>query len=91
MLYYQHCPKYLEEIKWFVVPRAHRRAALNGCHQDAGHQGKKQTLSLVADRFWWPGVQEAAENAVHNCKHCQVYGRSESKAPMVSLKATAPF
>ena len=23
ILYYQHNPKYLEEIKWFVVPRAH--------------------------------------------------------------------
>ena len=83
MLYYWHCPKYLAEIKQFVVPRAHRRTALNGCHRDASHQGKKQTLSLVADRFWWPGVQEAAD-----CKHCQVYGGSESKAPMVSLKVT---
>ena len=91
MLYYQHCPKYLEEIKQFVVPRAHRRTALNGCHQDAGHQGKKWTLSLVADRFWWPGVQEAVENAVCDCKHCQVYEGSESKAPMVSLKVTNPL
>ena len=24
MLYYWHNPKYLEEIKWFVMPRAHR-------------------------------------------------------------------
>ena len=44
--------------------KAQRRTALNGCHRDASHQGKKRTLSLVADRFWWPGVQEAVENAV---------------------------
>ena len=31
MLYYQHSPKYLEEIKWFVMPRAHQQTALNGC------------------------------------------------------------
>ena len=74
MLYYRHHPKYLEEIKWFVVLREHRRTTLTGCNRDAGHQGKKQTLSLVADRFWWPCVQEAAENAVCNCKHCQIYG-----------------
>ena len=24
MLYYQHSPKYLEEIEWFVMLRAHR-------------------------------------------------------------------
>ena len=28
-----------EDLLLFVVPRAHRTAALNGCHQDAGHQG----------------------------------------------------
>ena len=65
--------------------------ALNGCHRDAGHQGNKRTLSLVTDRFWWPGVQEAAENIVHDCKRCQAYGGIESKAPMVSLKVTAPL
>ena len=31
------------------------------------------------------------ENAVHDCKHCQTYGGSESRAPMVSLKVTTPF
>ena len=64
ILYYRHNPKYLEEMKQFVVPRAHQQTALNGCHQDAGHQGKKQTLSLVVDRLWWPGIQKAVENAV---------------------------
>ena len=73
------------------MPRAHQQTVLNGCHQDDGHQGKKQTLSLVVDRFWWPDVQEAVENVVRDCKHCQTYGGSESRAPMVSLKVTAPF
>ena len=41
-LYYQHKPKYqLEEVKWFVVPWAHRRTIIDGCHRYAGHQGKK--------------------------------------------------
>ena len=68
MLYYRHSPKYLEEIKWFVMPRAHQRMALNGCHRDAGHQDKKRALSLATDRFLWPGVQEVAENIVCDCK-----------------------
>ena len=57
--------------------------ALTGCHRDAHHQGKKWTLSLVAD------VQEAAENIVHDCKRCQAHGGIEFRSPMVSLKATA--
>ena len=46
----------LEEVLWFVVPTAHKVAAMNGCHRDAGHQGQWQTLSLLQDWFWWPGM-----------------------------------
>ena len=50
LLYYRHKPKYqIEEVKCFVVPRAHRRTAIDGCHHDASHQGKKRTESLVSD------------------------------------------
>ena len=73
------------------MPRAHQRTALNGCHRDADHQGKKRTLSLVIDRFCWPSILEAVENMVHDCKCCQTYGGSESRAPMVSLKVTTPL
>ena len=48
LLYYRYKPKYqIEEVKCFVVPRAHRRTAIDGCHHDAGHQGKKRTESYL--------------------------------------------
>ena len=54
LLYHRYMPKYqVEEVKCFMVPKAHRRTAINGCHRDAGHQGKK-----ISDQFWWPGVHE---------------------------------
>ena len=38
LLYYRYKPKYqIEEVQHFVVPRAHRRTAIDGCHCDAGH------------------------------------------------------
>ena len=44
LLYYGHKPKYqLEEVKRFIVPWAHRRMTIDGCHRNAGHQGKKRT------------------------------------------------
>ena len=44
LLYYRPKPKYqIEEVEHFVVLRAHRRTAIDGCHHDAGHQGKKRT------------------------------------------------
>ena len=50
LLYYRYKPKYqIEEVKCFVVPRVHRRTAIDGCHHDTGHQGKKRTKSLISD------------------------------------------
>ena len=40
-----------EDLLWFVVPKAHWVAALNGCHRDAGHQGHDCTLSLLWEHF----------------------------------------
>ena len=53
LLYYRHKPKYqIEEMKCFVVLKAHWRTAIDSCHHDAGHQGKKRMESLISDRFW---------------------------------------
>ena len=41
----------LEEILQFIVPKAYQTAAMNGCHQDAGHQGQWQMLCLLHDQF----------------------------------------
>ena len=52
LLCYRYKPKYqIEEVKYFVVPGAHRRTAIDGCHCDAGHQGKKRTKSLIVVLF----------------------------------------
>ena len=50
LLYYRYKSKYqIKEVKHFVLPRAHRRTAIDGCHHDTGHQGKKRTESLISD------------------------------------------
>ena len=47
-----------EGLLAFVVPSAHRRTALNGVHQDTGHQGQQRTLALAEEHFWWPKMVE---------------------------------
>ena len=42
-----------EEVLVFVVPTHKRRAAIDGCHRFAGHQGQDRTVSLIRERFWW--------------------------------------
>ena len=36
-----------EKVLCFVVPITHQVAAMNRCHEDAGHQGQQQTLYLL--------------------------------------------
>ena len=40
-----------EDLLLFMVPKAHWTATLNGCHQDAGHQGHDHALSLLKEHF----------------------------------------
>ena len=35
----------------FIIPKAHRQKAIDGCHWDADHQGQNQTASLLLDQF----------------------------------------
>ena len=92
LLYYRYKPKYqIEEVKCFIIPRAHWRTAIDGCHHDTSHQGKKRMEGLISDRFWWPGVFEDVNRAIQNCKQCQLYGGREEKAPMVPVMVTAPL
>ena len=92
LLYQRYTPKYqVDEVKCFVVQRAHRRTAIDGCHHDVGHQGEKRMESLVSNQFWWPGVYEDVDQAVKNCRRCQLYGGREEKAPMVPMMVTAPL
>ena len=54
----------------FVVPKAHLVAAMNRCHHDAGYQGQQQTLCLLHDQLWWPGMATQMQEAISSCKQC---------------------
>ena len=59
LMYVNTTPKVeTEGVLAFVIPAAQHCMALNGVHQDAGHQGQQQTLALMQQRFWWPMMAE---------------------------------
>ena len=37
-----------------VLPKALRKQALQGCHDDLGHLRIEQTIDLLRDHFYWP-------------------------------------
>ena len=80
-----------EDLLLFMVPKAHRTAALNGCHWDAGHQGCDHTLSLLQEHFWWPGMAKQMRQVIKTCRCCLQYEGGTPKAPLCPIVATTPL
>ena len=91
-LYLRSMPKgENEDLLLFMVPKTHQTAALNGCHRDAGHQGCNQTLSLLQEHFWWPGMTKQMRQVISTCKCCIQYDGSTPKALLCPIVATTPW
>ena len=75
----------------FVVPSKKCQAALDGCHREAGHQGRDRTISLLREWFWWPGMAVQAVMSVKNCVRCHHYEVRDMLPEMVTIGATEPM
>ena len=71
-----------EDINVIVVPKEHWVHALNGCHQDGGHQGQAWTLALLEERFWWPRMSGQSCNMVQGCEQCKLIEGMQVRAPL---------
>ena len=80
-----------EDLLLFIVLKAHWTATLNGCHQDVGHQGHDNTLSLLQECFWWPGIAKQMRQTIRACMHCLQYEGGFPKDPLCPIVATAPL
>ena len=80
-----------EDLLLFVVPKIHQTATLNGCHQDARHQGRDCTLSLLQEWFWWPAMAKQMRQVIRACIRCLQYEGGTSKAPLCPIVATTPL
>ena len=72
----------------FVVPKAHRSKALDGCHREAAHQGQKCSLSLLSERFWWPGMSCELVKRVKMCPCCRKFEAAPPKAKLQPLPSS---
>ena len=81
-----------KRILWqLVVPKAYRSRALVGCHDDVGHQGRMRTLSLLRERFFWPGMQSEAIQQVLKCTRCLRRKTPSHVAPLQPIHVTQPL
>ena len=71
-----------------IPPVSYRKKIAKEVHS-CGHQGQNKTLSLLRERFYWPGVTRDVEEAVKNCSACKYIRKDPRKEPM-KMKALPP-
>ena len=74
-----------------VLCESFRRQALHGCHDDLGHLGMGQTIDLLRDQFYWPGMMEDTITHIKQCKTCLRFKAAPDKAPMENVNVTYPM
>ena len=91
LLYLQVTPINSQDLApVFVVPADDQQAAIDACHRTAGHQGQDCTLSLMKERFWWPGMSQALLRAIATCGRCIQYeakGQLPLMQPIICTEA----
>ena len=51
-----------QNTRQLVLPSHFKDKVLGHLHGDMGHQGRDRTLSLVRQRFYWPGLETDVED-----------------------------
>ena len=92
LLYLKVTPKRSnEDVLVFVVPGLKWQAVIDGCHRYLGHQGRDRTLSLLRERFWWPGMAQRMMLSVRNCEKCRIFEANPQISPMEPILCTEPL
>ena len=82
LLYLKVMPKRSnEDVLVFVVPGLKWQAAIDGCHHYLGHQGRDRMVSLLRQRFWWPGMAQRMMLSICNCVEVPTYLRPSPRYP----------
>ena len=91
LLYHKTWQGQANEIMFqFVFPQRHRGTALDGCHQEAAHQGQRHSTTLMQECFWWPGMTQDLRNHIKKCGHCRKYEAAPPVVPMKPLTCSGP-
>ena len=92
LLYLRVMPKRSnEDVLVFVVPGLKRQAVIDGCNLYLGHQGRNHTLSLLRERFWWPGMAQRMMISIRNCEKCRIFEAKPQIPPMEPILCTEPL
>ena len=75
-----------------VLPSRFVSEVLDGVHNKTGHPGRDRTLSLLRDRFYWPGMSSDVDQWIKRCRRCLCRkSATNQRAPLVNIETTQPL
>jgi transposase InsO family protein len=75
-----------------VLPSKYWKDALKGLHDDVGHPGRDRTLSLIRERFYWPGLNTHVQQWIGSCDRCLKRKTSTNvRAPLINIRTCQPM
>ena len=74
-----------------ILPMHLAKKVLNSCHDQVGHQGIVRTLSLLRERFYWPGMHKQATLYVNKCQKCVKRKAIPDVAPLQPIIVSQPM
>ena len=64
---------------------------MQGCHDEAGHQGRDRTVNLVRERFYWDTLYKDISDYVAQCPRCSRRKGTSRPALLQPFFATQPL
>ena len=74
-----------------VLPTQMINTAIQGCHDEVGHQGRDKTLDLLRERFFWPSLYRDVVEHISNCRNCLKRKGSTPKEELCPISASKPL
>ncbi len=74
-----------------VLPKNHRQEAVRLCHDAMGHFKKERTMSLLRDRFYWPGMKNDITSYLKRCRRCLAMSEAKDRASLKQYSASGPM
>lgn len=75
-----------------LLPSKWRQKSLQCVHDDVGHLGRDRAMTLLRDRFFWPGMGLELAKHISNCGRClRRKACVKVRAPMEPIETTQPL
>ena len=74
-----------------VVDQGHRMYLLEASHDSLGHRGFYATKTLIAERFWWPEMEQDVSWYCKTCDLCQKWQKLLVKIPPIVTHTPSIF